>query len=99
MTCSRTCRWHWRRHDRHFPRPSCVGRGVRRRAPRWSVEATAWAAALVLVGGGLAVWSMRDAGPAQQAQAETPVVTSVPEVTTPSPVPTRTFVPAAPAAA
>src|SRR4051794_18929736 len=95
MTCSRTSRRRWRRRDRHFLRPSRVGPVVRRRPPRWGIEATAWAAALVLVGGGVGVWSIRDTGPAGPAQAETPVV-EAPVLPTPSPVPTRTFVPAAP---
>ena len=72
---------------------------MKRRTPRWWIEATAWAAALVLVGGGVAVWSIRDTGPAAPAQAaETPVIESSPVPATPSPVPTRTFVPATPKA-
>jgi len=70
---------------------------MRRRTPRWWVEATAWAATVVLIGGGIAAWSIRDTGPAATAQAETPVVESVRDVRTPVPVPSRTFVPAAPA--
>ena len=70
---------------------------MRHRTPRWWVEATAWAAAVVLIGGGIAAWSIRDTGPAATAQAETPVVEAVRDVRTPVPVASRTFVPAAPA--
>ncbi|MBK5305995.1 MAG: caspase family protein [Frankiaceae bacterium] len=63
------------------------------RRPRWQAEATAWAAALVLVAGVITAWSMGGASPVPEAQADTPVVQEIPEALptvpseTPSPVP------------
>lgn len=66
-----------------------------RRTPSWLTEATAWAAALVLIGGILGAWSIRGHDPRPAAQAETPVVQDLREVTKPVlvPVPGRRYVP------
>jgi hypothetical protein len=58
---------------------------VRRR--RWQVEAIAWAAALVLVGGGITAWSIRDVDTREVVQDETPAVETIQETRTTVPVP------------
>jgi hypothetical protein len=63
------------------------------RTPRWLAEATAWAAALVLVAGIIGAWSIRGIDSGRQAQAETPVLQTTRQVHTR--VPVRTTSPAA----
>ena len=63
------------------------------RTPRWQAEATAWAAALVLVGAVISAWTMGGATPVAEAQAETPLVEEVREVRTKVPVPITSPVP------
>ena len=69
---------------------------MRRR--RWQVEAIAWAGALVLVGGGITAWSIRDVDTREVVQDETPAVETIQEVrtTVPAPAPSAAAVPAAP---
>ena len=68
------------------------------RTPRWLAEATAWAAALVLVAGVVGAWSVRSYDTRREIQAETPVVQNLREVRTTVPVPGRRYVPPARAA-
>ncbi|MDT7538100.1 MAG: metacaspase [Actinomycetota bacterium] len=60
------------------------------KTPRWLAEATAWAAALVLVAGVIGAWSIRGIDTRQEAQADTPVLQTVREVHTKVPVKTTT---------
>lgn len=64
-----------------------------RRPPRWLAEATAWAAAAVLLAGVVGAWSIRGYDTRQVAYAETPAVEDVRTVTTTVPVPTTSYVP------
>jgi hypothetical protein len=63
------------------------------RTPRWLTEATAWAAALVLVAGLIGAWSIRGYDTRKAIQAETPTVQNIREVRTTVPVPTTKYMP------